>query len=223
MAQSQEALIAWAKSKVATQQAEADELRASYQHAVDRKWKSGTLKKHANLSARRVVFYQKLLKALEAGYIIVPSFPVEVFAVRTEKGGPTTYFTTSTSKWPSRREEVAGTLPSGAGAYQNPVQNVYVGKTAEKSESGQELWYHFGAEAWNEMEFPLNMAKPNIMEATSRAMALKLFDDLGVLPGTRRNVDPIIVGRIRDPRVPHKFAPRMVSFIIAWHLDTATL
>jgi len=65
------------------------------------------------------------------------------------------------------------------------------------------------------------MAKPRIMEATSRAMALKIFDDFGILPAQRKG-DPMIIARIIDPR-SRSYSDKHVSFLITWHLDTRTL
>lgn len=65
------------------------------------------------------------------------------------------------------------------------------------------------------------MSKPKIMEATTRAMALKIFDDFGILPEERKQ-DPLIIARIRDPRST-AYNHRFVSFIIAWNLNTSTL
>ncbi|NIN69677.1 MAG: hypothetical protein GTO63_34330 [Anaerolineae bacterium] len=78
------------------------------------------------------------------------------------------------------------------------------------------------------------------MKATSRAMALKIFDEIGVLPSEtpkgraqtrdRRQLvrsgsmrgDPILVGRLLDPRGT-KRNPKVMNFIIGWRLDTSTL
>ncbi len=74
---------------------------------------------------------------------------------------------------------------------------------------------------WKELEFPLQMAKLNIMEATNRAMALKCFDDFGIMPGKKKE-DPIIVARLRDPRST-KYWEKWITFMVAWHLNTRDL
>lgn len=222
MAQSQSALIEWAQRKIALVKAEAKELREAYDIAVKRKWKSATLLRHAELADKRLVFYDKLKSALEHGYIIVPSFPVQVFAVRTERKNPLRLLSTS---WSHSHEQKAQTLPPEEGEYKNPFPVVHerdmsAALSAEEKARGKTL-KEFWAEGWDAFEFPANMAKPKIMEATDRAMALKIFDDLGVLPGTRKNVDPIIVARIKMPGGTYQ--DRFVSFLIAWHLDTSTI
>ncbi len=222
MAQSQEALIAWAKNKVARSEGEAAELQSAYEIARTRKWKSDTLKRHAAMALKRVDFYKKMLAALEAGYIIVPTFPVVVFAGRTDKETPRGIYVTSYDYGynPNLKslEQHPKPLEQGEGEYQNPfpaTRRCNVG-TNDKPE------YRYLSDDWKEMEFPLNMAKPNIMHATDRAMALKIFDDFGVLPNATKKVDPIIVGRIKVPSAG-PYTDRIASFIIAWHLDTSTL
>jgi hypothetical protein len=72
-----------------------------------------------------------------------------------------------------------------------------------------------------EIDFPVTMTKAHIMQAVDRAMAIKIFDDFGCLPGHHKKRDPIIVGRLRDPRPASWTNPqRWISFILAWHLDT---
>lgn len=79
---------------------------------------------------------------------------------------------------------------------------------------------------WREVDFPITMAKPEIMQATTRAMALKIFDQFGILPaeanrtGPRPKGDPLVVAQIIDPRPT---SDRRVTFMIAWHLDTRVL
>lgn len=223
MAQSQDALIAWARAKLTVTKAEADELGESFEMAKKRKWKSETLLKHYRIGLKRVEFYDKMLCALEHGYIIVPTFPVDVFAVRTDKEVPRGVYVSSYDYgWNpnlSSLQQRPKQLATGEGEYQNPFPAVI--KETRKDDKDTTR-HHYYANCWKEMEFPLNMAKPNIMEATDRAMMLKVFDEFGVLPNATKKVDPIIVGRIKVPSGA-SYSDRVVSFLIAWHLSTATL
>jgi hypothetical protein len=73
----------------------------------------------------------------------------------------------------------------------------------------------------DEIDFPFVLTKPIILEATERAINEKIFDDLGVLPARQRNGDPMVIGRIRDPRgVPDA---RYLSFMVCWFVDTTQL
>lgn len=217
----QNALIQWCKNKVVAMQAEHAELDGAYRHALKQKWKVSTLKRHAELAAKRVVFYQKMQGALEAGYYIVPNFPVTLFAIRTDRKKPATMFSPKMTYVPNLNQE-GKLLPQGEGTYQNPVPLVKK-NWAGKSEQGHQL-HDYWAYKWDDLEFPANMAKLHIMDATTRAMQMKIFDELGMMPADRqRHPDPILVGRINDPRPVGYGTKKFVTFMIAWHLDTRTL
>jgi hypothetical protein len=68
------------------------------------------------------------------------------------------------------------------------------------------------------VDFPLQGVMPEVLRATSRAMALKLFDQLGVVLNNGGR-DPIVVGQLLDP----KGNSRLVTFFVAWWLNTDTL
>lgn len=228
MAECQSALIKWCSAKIEETKAEASELQSAYEHAKRSKWKHDTLKRHAGLALKRVQFYEKILVALQHGYQIVPSFPITAFAVRTDRTKPLRLVTTS---WRTSHEQVAEALPAGEGEYKNPFPTVYERTIQQPTATQGEVKEYFCGDQWKEMAFPVTMAKPQIMQAADRAMALKVFDDLGILPGyspsdrTRPpRGDPMIIARIHDPRHKHKWAtPVYVSFIVAWHLNTKTL
>lgn len=75
---------------------------------------------------------------------------------------------------------------------------------------------------WDQFEFPINMAKPKIMSVTQTTLALKVFDRIGVMPSVRRKKeDPVIIGQIIHKRGPA--STQIVSFMIAWHLNTNML
>lgn len=211
----QDSMIAWAREKVSMQKAEAEELRESYELAKKSKWKSGTLKKHWTLAFNRITFYEKMLAALEAGFVIVPNFPISLFAIRTDGDSPSTQVSVVSSRWsiPSH-EQMADSLPVGVGDYQNPMPII----DTEKFQDGEKTKYQSYPIAWRNIEFPVTMAKPEIMRATDRAMALKIFDQFGILPAAARpKGDPLIVAQLLDPR------GRVVTFLVAWHLDTRVL
>lgn len=217
MANAQSALIEWCKGKIHSLKFDATELRESYRMAVERKWKSATLKRHAELAEKRVSYYEKVKTALESGFVIVPNFPVSIFAVRTDKENPK--LATHWGRWrnaDSQYEERAPGLPAGEGEYKNPDPLV----KSFDSKDGSDKPIKFWADSFQDVDFPITMAKPHIMEATTRAMALKVFDDFGILPAAHRYQDPLIVARLRDPRQTGYMPTKYISFIIAWHLNT---
>lgn len=226
MAVAQMTIIQWCKNKVADMKAQFLELKGAYEHAVNRKWKSDTLKRHAAIAEKRTDFYQRMLTALEHGYQIVPTFPITAFAIRTDRNSPLRMVTTN---WRQPHTQEPQPIPSGEGEYKNPFPLVREKTTSPPTATKSEEKIYW-AESWKDLEFPLSMSKPKIMEATTRAMALKIFDDIGILPGYAPNEgtraprgDPLIIARIKDPRQTGYQPSRFVSFIVAWHLDTSTI
>lgn len=220
MQQANSAIILWCDRKMQRLSADSKELKESYEHAVKRKWKSSTLKRHYDLTVKRIEFYSKIKSALEHGFYIVPAFPVTVFALRTERKTPLKLI--STNYW-ATHEQPTEALEQGVGEYKNPFPSVYqIDVTSQKDREQNKKTIQYLAKEYDELEFPVNMSKPYIMEATNRAMTLKIFDDFGILPNTKPKIDPIIVARLRDPR-GKKRSRKFVHFIIAWHLDTESL
>jgi hypothetical protein len=70
------------------------------------------------------------------------------------------------------------------------------------------------------VEFPIAAAQAEVMTATQEAMALKVFDAIGICPPQRKG-DPLIIGQIMMPGT--RWSRKTVSFLIAWHLDLRTL
>lgn len=227
MKQCQGAIVDWCRAKVAQLEAEFKEVREAYDYAVKQKWRNDVLKRQSERAFKRFDFYKRMLIALEHGYQIVPSFPVTAFAIRTDKKNPLRMYTNYYSQKHTQEPPV---LPAGEGDYKNPFPLVKEQLLVQRTQTQAEVKAYW-AEAWKDFEFPLSMAKPQIMEATTRAMALKIFDDVGILPGYHPSEgtrpprgDPIIVARLLHPGTTHKWATkRYVTFIIAWHLNTADL
>jgi len=108
-----------------------------------------------------------------------------------------------------------------------------VAKTGEHTDDGRVIdkrW--FSRANFLDVEFPLLACRPAIIDATTRAMALKVFDEIGILPpdsshtdmAAARKGDPVIVGRIVDPRAKPGWAQRKrLSFLIGWFVDTKDL
>lgn len=209
----QNQLIGWCDKKVQYLKLEVEKLKTAYEHAKKMKWKYTTLQNQYNKTQKRVTYYEKIKAALEAGYTIIPNFPVDIFAIRTDKDKPKKYL--STRSWNDIFRQHPNELKVGEGDYKNDRPIVYSKALNEKD---KQYW----AEDWrDEIEFPLNMAKPIIMEATSNAMALKIFDKFGVFPSARKDDDPVIIGQIVCKE--NQFKTRIVSFMIAWHINTNVL
>ncbi len=224
MAIAQQKMKTWCSDKITAMKAEAAELTEEVRLATEHKWKTSVLKRHESLALKRVDFYEKIQVAVESGYCIVPNFPVQTFAIRTRKRIPSKK--EGTWEYDSRLQS-SESPPLGEGEYKDSVPlldwkhvsdgiDEKTGKTKWKK-----IWY---ADSFEEqIEFPISVAKPQIMTATQRAMLLKCFDDIGVLPDrVKVSQDPLVIGRIKDPR-SSKFNQKYVSFLIAWYVDTSVL
>lgn len=221
-------LIQWAKVKIESAKVEARELKEAVRIAIKSKYKASTLKRHAEKAVRRLDFYERFLTALEHGYHIVPNFPFTAFAIRTDRQFPLRIVTTD---WRVSHEQKPGELPAGEGEYKNPFPIVHQKEiappTATKAATNQ-----YWVEMWKDVEFPVVMAKPRIMDAADRAMALKIFDEIGILPsftnkagGRPPRGDPMILASliVPDTKSGYYYTPRRVTFIIAWMFDTKSI
>lgn len=213
-------LTAWCERKVATEKAEHAELHAAYQHAVKSKWKVSTLKLAADRAAGRVRYYEKMLAAFRAGFVLVPNFPLTIFAIRTQQRKPT--HMVSYSQWESFTQK-SDKSPVGEGNYHAPIPTVYTEeRNVPKKDGGTETKIEYSpSDEWEGIDFPMSMAKPHIMELVDRAMALKIFDEIGILPEQRAKGDPVIAGVIKMPKAG--YSERACTFLLAWHVDTRTL
>jgi hypothetical protein len=86
----------------------------------------------------------------------------------------------------------------------------------EKKDGKDIIKWSAWATDFMDVAFPLQAAKPELMNATAQAMALKIFDEIGVAPN-RRGKDPLILGVINGPQFRKQY------FLIAWYLDTRAL
>lgn len=229
MQQAQAGLIAWCEQKITHMKHEAEELSQAHGIAKQRKWSTATLKRHAELAAKRVTYYEKIKAALEAGYCIVPNFPVTLFAIRTDKSKPAKMLKVDEyyyeSGVPTFREQDAKLLATGEGEYKNPEAEITKEFKGERTNElgDKKLKYKTYCQEWDEIQFPINMARPRVMEAVGVTMSQKIFDELGILPDPRPKKDPLIVGHIIDP-TPRGYSPKKyVTFIIAWHLNVRDL
>lgn len=216
-------LAGWAREKMETARAEFEELEQAVTEAKKHKWKTSTLAKARIGALARFTFYDKCVKALEAGYMLFPPVPnADVIAIRCSSTcGP--YEGRSTSGWKPALEEVsAAGSPAGEGEYKNPFMGwvkCWPYKGSEDSEGKQrtDQGWHTVQELKN-AEFPLIMAKPQIIAATNAAMEMKVFDEIRLFPFVKRRGDPCILGVVYDPRNSKRH-----YFLISWRIDKADI
>jgi hypothetical protein len=217
----QQQLIQWAEAKVESENERCRELKQNFEAARVAGIKTDLILKHLNLATKRAVFFAKVGEAVKAGYYIIPNMPMDVFAVRRSGKAP------RRSAWHDWRHLDLGkiepeVLPAHKGDYVNPrlAERYRTGKYKNEKGEEQTQYLTMAAGYRDEIDFPFALAKPEVLTATQHALALKVFDELGVMPGTQeRRSDPMVIGRIRNPGRKHD-RDRDLSFLIAWFLDT---
>lgn len=220
MVPAQTALGTWCDQKIAAVQAELSDLEINLELAVSHGWKHASVAASLNRTHKRILYYEKMKAAVEAGYLLVPNFPIDVFAVRvkrTQQPSQTSKYEYS-SGYKTARAEL---LPAGEGRYVDETLEIRDLSYTKKLENGQtERVGLYASGDYDTVDFPVVAVKPAILQATQRAMAMKVFDEMGTVqnqPGSGR--DPIVIGRLRDPRGNNRCA----TFFVAWWLDTASL
>ena len=223
-------LIAWATRKIAEAEEEHADLEENLKLCRINKWKPGSLIRQATRAQNRITFYVKIKAALEAGYVIIPNMDMNIFAIRTVRSRPRRNMIQSKERWESNASwpsaQGSDRAPIGEGNYQNPAALTRTRtrelpdperKEGQKSLKEITCW----ASAFqDEIDFPFTAAKPEILEATQQAMALRIFDDLGAAPA-RAKGDPMVIGRISF--CGGGYLTRHVSFLITWFIDTRDL
>jgi hypothetical protein len=223
MPAAQQSLLDWCDRKVAALEAEAKDLEEHRAIATANGWKLTAVARQLSLSRRRIEYYGKIKAAVSAGYLIVPNMPVDVFAVRVQRSNPPDM---THEGWNRNMSADPQVLPSGEGRYVSSALVTRKESWDEPNKDGKMVTKsHWRSESYDDVDFPVKAVKPIILDATSRAMGLRIFDQLGIVrdSGVRRSWgrkgDPIVVGQLIDPRSQG----RGVTFFVAWWLDTATL
>ena len=217
----QRRLIAWCHAKIHALNVERSDFLDNALIAREHKWQYASLEAAAQRARNRMIYYEKLAAALEAGYLIVPNFDVDVMAVRVRETRKKPYPHSDTGNWVNLPDVSHDAhLPVGDGKYVDErafTQTTW--ETRKKSDGTTEQVRRVTASGLDPtVDFPVLAVKPRIMDATARAMALKVFDDIGVVTGRKR--DPVVVGRIFQPG---RGRWGIVSFFIAWWVDSKAL
>jgi hypothetical protein len=220
----QQKLCEWAAGQVEKSLAELREMEASLEEAKKSKWRTTGFVTNIRYARERFNYYTKVKAALDAGYVIVPNFDLDIFAIRTTKHRPKNE--ESSGRWgkptPRDFENHSDRPQLGDGEYRDPwpqlthtVETVGAGDKAHKENRAV-------AGDWRDVDFPYKLAKPQILTDTSKAMACMIFDKIGVTPHRRaRNQDPMIVGQITCKGRPSQ--EKDISFLITWWVDHTDL
>jgi hypothetical protein len=84
MVGAQKSMILWCARKIQSVKLELAEAQTNLDAAKANKWSPAAWAKQVKLHTDKIEFYKKINMALEAGYHIVPPFPVDTFAIRVK-------------------------------------------------------------------------------------------------------------------------------------------
>lgn len=145
----------------------------------------------------------------------------------------------SPKTWQINAAKAEMNLPVGTGRYvdeTNPHRDLSYDSKERNPQTGEIKTVHHRQTqitAYDEgVDFPVALVRPEILAATERAMALKIFDEIGVVHGQgtmskrQRRSDPIVIGRTLDGGKGRGYGgepKHFVTFFIAWWLDTRAL
>jgi hypothetical protein len=211
LAPAQQSLRAWCEARIVHWTGKQEIARKAVDHAIAHGWKADRYNAELRRCASRVRFYRKVDRAIELGYLIVPNFPLEIFAVRTNAQSPRAQFSTSSWKDFAQKPRI---LPEGEGRYisNRPTKDWLAKTTDEKGNVTQKEY--FPVSLLEDIEMPFDLVRPEIMQAVDRARGLKLFDQVGVC--SDRRADPIVCGQILESS---SFGAKTVTFFLAWYVD----
>ena len=232
MPSAQASIVEFCDKKMMELQAIVDDLRQNLAIAKRNRWGSRkSLESTINREQKRVIYYSKMKAAVTEGYLIVPNFPVNAFAVRVSEGSPRWKSDTHISN-DLRDTKPALALPPGEGRYVDDQMVLTDNRWETTDEKGRQVTHgNVVASGFDEdIDLPLTAVKPQILESIERALALKIFDRVGLVAERRRGPisvrkDPIVVGQLIDPseRWPDSYGAKVVTFFIAWWLDLSSL
>lgn len=228
MEAAQRSLILWAARKIQAIKVDVTEATEQLNIAKEKKWNTDAWRREVGKHEKRAEFYRKIKAALEAGYYIVPPFPIDLFAIRTDKRVPARM----TGTHSDNHDQLPRVLPIGEGRYVDPkpVRDSFVNMESRvvNHQTGEKKSVpvtYYSATEFDDVEFPFKLARAEVREATLTAMKHKIFDTLGVLP-RQRKPDPVVCGQILVPNKKlynHYVSNDAVTFFVAWWLDTKTL
>jgi hypothetical protein len=218
MQEAQATTISWVQQKIegaALELREAEQVAASLSGASLRRTQASNLISKARV---RLKFYEKVKAALDAGFYIVPPFPLQLFAIRTDRPSPP-LDRGETTPW-GQQEHTSRSLPVGAGKYVSPETSRHKVATVTKkhthNDGTHEVAIYENAKEWGDVVLPVRALKPQIIDEVGKALEARIFDALGIAPAYRAS-DPIICGEIKKP------GGGVLTFFVAWWLDERDL
>ena len=210
---SRKTIVDFCDKKLSSLRKEIRELNENLTIAKKHGWRTVTLRSAVGRMTSRIKFYEKIRAASQAGYLIVPDFPVEVFEVRTIRKAPPG----KTGRYSYSVPDIQTESPAiGVGKYVSNAPMVEKFDTRDNQGKEIKMW---AQSDFMDVEFPVTIAHPHILSATAAAMRLKIFDEIGLVSKNVRH-DPIVVGVVKRR---DGYSWKQVNFFIAWWLNVENL
>lgn len=229
MASAQRQLIAWADQKVVDISVEMAELDQNLNLAKKNKLNTSRIQRNIAKLEKKRQFYEKAKAAFEEGYVLVPNQEMDVFLVRTSRNLPpcakqdnsTTFTESPRIPFVPDIQSNRPALGDGKNVSNRPETTYSQVYKEGFSKDGKQIYnrYAWATDFNDVIDFPFDLAKPQVVELTTRAAALKIFDELGVLPQTRKG-DPMVLGKIF---IKEGWRRKEMTFLVAWFVDTRGL
>lgn len=178
MVPAQRDLATWCDRKIVAVKQELADLEANLELATEHGWKRRSVEASLNRTAKRILYYEKLKAAVEAGYLLIPNLPCDVFAVRVKRLKQPEK--THDSRW-GGFDAKAQLLPAGDGRYVDDKLQYRDESYVDRSGDKEKHVKVYVTDDFDEVDFPVRMVKPAVLEATAKAMALKIFDRIGLV------------------------------------------
>jgi hypothetical protein len=215
-------MISWLASRIEDEENLISDIRENIEIAKKSKWRMGPFRGQLNRREKELIWYQKVKEAIDQGFTLVPNFPCEIIAIRTDKKSPLALCTDSTYRTNNVLDENCSELPIGKGEYVSPAQRVR--NSYYEDEQDGKIVKHYTQEAieFQDPSFPFIIAKPKLLSATQEAMALRLFDEIAAFPGSkRRRGDPVVLGRLIHRKAAYSIT--IATFLIGWYVNLKDL
>lgn len=185
----------------------------------------GPVKRLVKKAEDRLTYLQKVKDALNEGCVIVPNFPGETVAVRVKRATPRTKQYEG-YRWEAGRRgaETPDNLPTGEGRYVTPIPKSEVHQLP-KQDNASAKYLTVPTELNEAIGLPVEFLRPTVVERTGKCMARRIFDEIAVNGNWMNSAagatkgDPMVLGRIIDRSRPG----RVLTFLIAWFVDTSTI
>ena len=212
MQQAQQSMLAWARQRQRTAEYRVKALTKNIDAAKAAGLKVRPMQAQRRREVKRLYAYEKIADAINAGYYLVPNFPIDLFAVRKGAAKPKTGRTTRYQD-AGEFSQQPDQLRLGEGRYVNVLPFI-TSITDHSGDEPKKMWYPISFD--EQISPPAAIVSAGLLPQLVKAMKRKVFDAIGMV-GPIRQRDPMLVGQI----IIHNngYSRREMTFLIAWWMQ----